>query len=45
MITREKLEGNYVLNESKIWITHAPMADVFVVQAKDNNVDLRGFVL
>lgn len=44
--TRAKLVGNeYVLNGSKMWITNSPIADVFVVWAKDENDDIRGFVL
>jgi glutaryl-CoA dehydrogenase len=36
MKTRAKLEGDeYVLNGSKMWITNSPIADVFVVWAKD----------
>nr|VVW85495.1 unnamed protein product [Nymphaea colorata] len=36
MTTRAKLDGNeYVLNGSKMWITNSPIADVFVVWAKD----------
>ena len=36
MASRAKLDGNeYVLNGSKMWITNSPIADVFVVWAKD----------
>lgn len=28
-----------------MWITNSPIADVFVVWAKDDNGDIRGFVL
>ena len=46
MKTRAKLDGNeYVLNGSKMWITHSPIADVFVVWAKDEKNEIRGFVL
>lgn len=46
MTTRAKLEGDeYVLNGSKMWITNSPIADVFVVWAKDDKGDIRGFVL
>jgi glutaryl-CoA dehydrogenase len=46
MKTRAKLEGDeYVLNGSKMWITNSPIADVFVVWAKDDKGDIRGFVL
>ena len=46
MITRAKLVGDeYVLNGAKMWITNSPIADVFVVWAKDEKGDIRGFVL
>ncbi|CAM6006615.1 unnamed protein product [Sphagnum balticum] len=46
MKTRAKLDGNeWVLNGSKMWITNSPIADVFVVWAKDESGDIRGFVL
>lgn len=46
MATRAKLVDNYyVLNGTKTWITNSPIADVFVVWAKDENDDIRGFVL
>ena len=46
METKAKLHGDtYVLNGSKTWITNSPHADVFVVWAKDDNNDIRGFVL
>jgi glutaryl-CoA dehydrogenase len=28
-----------------MWITNSPIADVFVVWAKDQNGDIRGFIL
>eukprot|EP00753_Platysulcus_tardus_P003856 PLAT12496.24.p1 GENE.PLAT12496.24~~PLAT12496.24.p1 ORF type:complete len:421 (-),score=185.93 PLAT12496.24:194-1456(-) len=37
--------STYVLNGSKNWITNSPLADVFVVWAKDEAGDIRGFVL
>ncbi|MDY0934016.1 acyl-CoA dehydrogenase [Pseudomonas viridiflava] len=46
MITRSKsVEGGYRLTGSKMWITNSPIADVFVVWAKDDAGDIRGFVL
>jgi len=46
MATRAKKDGNYyILNGSKTWITNSPIADVFVVWAKDDNGDIRGFIL
>ena len=35
----------YVLTGAKTWITNSPIADVFVVWAKDDNDEIRGFVL
>ena len=46
METRAKKDGNhYILNGTKMWITNSPIADVFVVWARDENGDIRGFVL
>ena len=43
----EKVQGGYVLSGSKMWISNAPIADVFVVWAKSDAHDgkIRGFVL
>jgi glutaryl-CoA dehydrogenase len=40
-----KAEGGYVLKGSKMWITNSPVADIFIVWAKDDAGDMRGFVL
>ncbi|SIP86412.1 glutaryl-CoA dehydrogenase [Paracoccus thiocyanatus] len=42
-----KTQGGYVLNGSKMWISNAPIADVFVVWAKSeaHGGKVRGFVL
>jgi glutaryl-CoA dehydrogenase len=46
MITRaKKVDGGYSLTGSKMWITNSPMADVFVVWAKDDEGSIRGFIL
>ncbi|KRW99945.1 Acyl-CoA dehydrogenase/oxidase, N-terminal and middle domain [Pseudocohnilembus persalinus] len=46
METRAKKQDNYyILNGSKTWITNSPLADVFVVWAKDDQNVLRGFLL
>ena len=46
MATRaRKVEGGYSLTGSKMWITNSPIADVFVVWAKDDEAQIRGFVL
>ena len=36
---------HYLLNGSKTWITNSPYADVFVIWAKDEAGDIRGFIL
>jgi glutaryl-CoA dehydrogenase len=43
----EKVQGGYVLNGSKMWISNSPFADIFVVWAKSDAHDgkIRGFVL
>lgn len=41
----KKVEGGYRLSGNKMWITNSPIADVFVVWAKDEAGDIRGFVL
>ena len=42
-----KVQGGYVLNGTKMWISNSPIADVFVVWAKSEAHDgaIRGFVL
>lgn len=46
MKCKAKKDGNYyILNGTKTWITNSPIADVFVVWAKDDNGDIRGFIL
>ena len=46
MKTRAKaVDGGFVLNGEKTWITNSPIADVFVVWAKDDHDEIRGFVL
>lgn len=46
MITRaRKVQGGYRLTGNKMWITNSPIADVFVVWAKDDEGQIRGFVL
>ena len=40
-----KIADGYVLHGSKMWITNSPIADLFVVWAKDDDGDIRGFLL
>ena len=45
MATRaRKVHGGYSLTGSKMWISNSPIADVFVVWAKEGE-DIRGFIL
>ena len=48
MITRAtKVDGGYTVHGAKMWSTNSPIADVFIVWAKDTSDDdtIRGFVL
>jgi glutaryl-CoA dehydrogenase len=46
MVTRaRKVDGGWSLTGAKTWITNSPIADVFVVWAKDDAGEIRGFVL
>lgn len=46
MITRAKsVKGGYKLSGAKQWITNSPIADVFVVWAKDDDGKVAGFIL
>lgn len=40
-----RVDGGYRLKGAKTWITNAPIADVFVVWARDEEDVIRGFVL
>ena len=45
MVTKaEKVDGGYLLNGAKMWITNSPIADVAVVWAKLDGV-IRGFIV
>jgi glutaryl-CoA dehydrogenase len=41
----KKVPGGYRLTGGKTWITHAPIADIMVVWAKDDQDVIRGFIL
>jgi glutaryl-CoA dehydrogenase len=46
MVTRaKKVDGGYVLRGTKMWISNAPIADVFLVWGKDDEGVIRGFLL
>jgi glutaryl-CoA dehydrogenase len=40
-----KVSGGYALTGTKAWITNSPIADVFLVWAKDDGGIIRGFIL
>jgi glutaryl-CoA dehydrogenase len=46
MSTRAKrADGGYTLNGTKTWITNSPISEVLVVWAKDDDDQVRGFIL
>ena len=46
MVTRaNKVPGGYSISGAKMWITNSPIADLFVVWAKDDEGAIRGFLL
>ena len=46
MITRaRKADGGFKLSGAKMWITNAPIADIFVIWAKDDAGEIRGYLL
>ena len=46
MKTKSKtVDGGYILNGSKTWITNSPIADVLVIWAKDEDDILRGYIV
>ncbi len=40
-----KVDGGYSITGTKTWITNSPIADVFIVWAKDESAEIRGFIL
>ncbi len=46
MTTRaKKVDGGHALTGTKAWISNSPIADVFIVWAKDDEGKIRGFIL
>ncbi|NCW76372.1 MAG: acyl-CoA dehydrogenase [Oxalobacteraceae bacterium] len=41
----KKVDGGYSLSGSKMWISNSPIAEIFVVWAKDDEGKIRGFIL
>jgi len=46
LITRAKsVKGGYSLSGAKMWISNSPIADVFVIWAKNDEGKIKGFIL
>jgi glutaryl-CoA dehydrogenase len=46
MLSRaRKAAAGWRLTGTKLWITHAPIADIFIIWAKDDEGVIRGFIL
>jgi glutaryl-CoA dehydrogenase len=46
MDTRSKaVDGGFILKGSKMWITNSPIADVFIVWARNEKGRIRGYIL
>ncbi len=41
----KKVDGGWIINGSKTWITNSPIADIAIVWAKDDDSNIRGFLL
>ena len=41
----KKVKGGFKINGSKTWITNAPIADILIIWAKDEDNKLRGFIV
>ncbi len=41
----KKVDGGYLLKGTKMWITNSPVADVFIVWAKNEAGRIRGYIL
>jgi glutaryl-CoA dehydrogenase len=46
MTTRaKKVDGGYIMNGSKMWISNSPIAHVMIIWGKDDDGIIRGFIL
>ncbi|MCH9019245.1 MAG: acyl-CoA dehydrogenase [Proteobacteria bacterium] len=46
MTTRARtVDGGFAVSGAKTWITHSPVADVFIVWAKNDDDAIRGYIL
>ena len=44
-LNAKKVKGGFLLNGSKNWISNSPIADLFLIWAKDEDNIIRGFIL
>ena len=45
LTSAKKVKGGYLLTGSKTWISNSPIADLFLIWAKDEQGTIRGFIL
>jgi len=45
LTTAKKTDGGYIINGSKMWITNGTIADIAIVWAKDDDGEIRGFIV
>ena len=45
LTTAKKTDGGYIINGSKMWITNGTIADIAIVWAKDDEGEIRGFIV
>jgi len=41
----KKIDGGYLITGNKMWITNSPIADIFIIWAKNDDKIIRGFIL
>ena len=41
----KKVDGGYLISGNKMWITNSPIADIFIIWAKNEDKIIRGFIL
>ncbi len=41
----KKVDGGYLISGNKMWITNSPIADLFIIWAKNDEDIIRGFIL
>jgi Acyl-CoA dehydrogenases len=41
----KKIDGGYLISGNKMWISHSPIADIFIIWAKNEDNNIKGFIL